>query len=86
MPREIPSTEIDAAVAELDAVRSEWLRRPEVTAVDVGYAVEGGRRLDELAIRVHVRRATPEVRESFPRRLGRFPVCFLEAEYGPQPP
>ena len=86
MTHEISQQDVEQATAELDRVRADWLRRPEVTAVDVGLAVEDKRRLDEVAIRVHVRRATPEVRESFPERLGKFRICFIEAEYGPQSP
>lgn len=86
MSEQIPREEIEKAIAELDRVRDEWLRRPEVTAVDVGLAVEDRRRLDEVAIRVHVREDTPALRASFPRRLGKFRVSFIEAEYGPQTP
>lgn len=86
MPDEIPRELIDEAVAELDRVREDWLQRPGVTAVDVGLAVEAGRRLDELAIRVHVRKDDPGVRAVFPERLGKFRVSFIEADYGPQPP
>lgn len=86
MTNEISQQDVQQATAELDRVRADWLRRPEVTAVDVGLAVEDNRRLDEVAIRVHVRRDTPEVRQRFPERLGKFRICFIEAEYGPQSP
>lgn len=86
MTEEIPRETVDEAIAELDRVRDAWLRHPEVTALDVGLAVEGRRRLDEVAIRVHVRKDDPNVRAAFPDRLGKFRVCFIEAEYGAQPP
>jgi hypothetical protein len=88
MPRKIPESELNAAVAELDKVRQNWLKRPGVTAVDVGYKIKEGKLTDELAIRVHVKRKLP--RETldehglFPEHLGRFSVDVIEADYGPQ--
>ena len=80
--------EVKAAKAALAKVRENWLRRPGVTAVDVGYRMKGGRMQDELAIRVHVKRKLlPEQlseEEIFPTSLGLFPVDIIEAEYGPQ--
>jgi hypothetical protein len=85
-----PSRErIAEAEAELRRVRDEWLRRPEVTAVDVGFRYQDGRRTDEIAVRVHVRsrdevdRLPPEQR--FPARLGTVPVEIIEATYGLEP-
>ena len=88
MPGEIPDSEVDAAMEEMRKVRKDWLRRPEVTAVDVGFKFKDGHMTDELAIRVHVKRklpreAIPEY-ELFPERVGPFPVDVIEAEYGPQ--
>jgi hypothetical protein len=86
MPNEIPQKEIDEAIAELDKVRAEWMSRPGVTALDVGYQFIGGKMTDRLAIRVHVRRKLPRealpAYEVFPEYLGRFPVDIIEAEYG----
>ena len=86
MPREIPTSEINAAINELDQVREEWLKRPGVTAVDVGFKIKDGALTDQLAIRVHVRRklppeALPE-HELFPEFLGSFSVDVIEATYG----
>jgi hypothetical protein len=82
-----PSREkIAEAEAELRKVRDDWLRRPEVTAVDVGFRYQDGRRTDEIAVRVHVRsrdeieRLPPEQR--FPAKLGAVPVDIIEATYG----
>ena len=82
-----PSREkIAEAEAELRKVRDDWLRRPEVTAVDVGFRYQDGRRTDEIAVRVHVRsrdeieRLPPEHR--FPSKLGAVPVDIIEATYG----
>lgn len=86
--REIPDSELDAALIEMNNVRKDWLRRPGVTAVDVGFKIKDGELTDELAIRVHVKRklpreAIPEY-ELFPEHVGSFSVDVLEAEYGPQ--
>lgn len=88
MPKEIPESELNAAIAELNKVRDQWLKRPGVTAVDVGYKIKDGKLTDELAIRVHVKRKLPpealSEHEKFPKKLGRFNVDVIEAEYGPQ--
>ena len=86
--REIPDSELDAALIDMNNVRNDWLRRPGVTAVDVGFKIKDGELTDELAIRVHVKRklpreAIPEY-ERFPEQVGAFSVDVIEAEYGPQ--
>jgi hypothetical protein len=82
--------EVASATKELAKVRKQWLRRPGVTAVDVGYKMVGGRLQDELAIRVHVKRKRPREElsedEVFPSHLGRFAVDVIEADYKPQSP
>lgn len=86
--KQFSEEEVRAAEAELDRVRDDWLRRPGVTAVDVGYRLSGERMLDELAVRVHVERKLPldalSPEDIFPVRLGEFPVDILEVEYAPQ--
>ena len=88
MPRQIPQSEIDAAMDELNKVRRSWLRRPGVTAVDVGYKITDDELTDELAIRVHVQRKLPpealSEHELLPERLGEFSVDVMEVQYGPQ--
>lgn len=88
VPRRIPPSEINAAIAELNRVRGDWLKRPGVTAVDVGLRFKDGQLTDELAIRVHVRRKLPrealDEHELLPEHLGQFVVDVIEAEYGPQ--
>lgn len=95
MPKRIPAKQVDAAIAELDKVRKQWLRRPGVTAVDVGYKIKDNELTDELAIRVHVKRKLPvEALEDYdkfstsdkPEKLGSFPLDVIEAEYGPSQP
>lgn len=92
MPKRISRNQIETAIAELDKVRKSWLRRPNVTAVDVGYKIRETEITDDLAIRVHVKRklpieALPE-HEVFsisekPNQLGSFSIDVIEAEYAP---
>ena len=74
------------AEAELMKVRGDWLKRPGVTAVDIGLRFEHGQMTNQIAVRVHVRRKrAPESlppEEIFPERLGRVPVDVIEASYG----
>jgi endonuclease G len=95
MPKKIARTKVEAAVAELDKVRRNWLKRPGVTAVDVGYKIKDVEMTDELAIRVHVRRKKPiealETHDVFstsgdPKKQGPFTIDVIEAEYGPERP
>jgi len=90
----IPTPElVDDAIAALDGVRREWLRRPGVTAVDVGYKISGDEITDDVALRVHVARKipVPELAKSevfneggtTPTEVGGFPVDVIEATYGP---
>jgi len=85
----ISPAEVEAMTKALDEVRKQWLKRPGVTAVDVGFKMKGGKPTDSYAIRVHVRRKLPAEalppHEIFPDRLGPYGVDVIEAEYGPQP-
>jgi endonuclease G len=95
MPKRIPVKQVDAAIVQLDKVRKQWLRRPGVTAVDVGYKISDNELTDQLSVRVHVKRKIPveaiEKHEIFstpeaPEKLGDFPIDVIEAEYGPSQP
>ncbi len=80
-------------MAALDQVRREWLRRPGVTAVDVGFKIKDREVTDTVAVRVHVGRKLPvaelDTSEVFnetgktPSKIGGFPVDVIEATYGP---
>lgn len=93
MPKSPTKKTVDEAIAALDSVRRQWLRRPGVTAVDVGFKIRGDAMTDEVAIRVHVARKIPVAElassEVFnetgktPAKLRGFPVDVIEAEYGP---
>ena len=93
MAKNVSSQEVEYAVAELNKVRKNWLRRPGVTAVDVGFKIKGDRITDQVAIRVHVKRKLNDMvvereGEGFtastrPKKQGDFPIDVIEAEYGP---
>jgi hypothetical protein len=93
MPKVPTKKVVEEAVAALDSVRREWLRRPGVTAVDVGFKIEGDKMTDSVAIRVHVARkiAVAELASSevfnetgkTPKKVKGFPVDVIEAKYGP---
>lgn len=85
-------SETDAAIAALDTVRKQWMRRPGVTAVDVGYKISNNELTDVLAVRVHVGRkravADLSAAEVFndtdnQQQVAGFPVDVIEATYGP---
>jgi hypothetical protein len=86
--RNVPEMDLNAAIGELNRVRKAWLKRPGVTAVDVGYKIKDGKMTDVVAVRVHVKRKLPvealSETERFPEQLGAVPVDVIEAEYGPQ--
>ncbi|GAB4269386.1 MAG: hypothetical protein Kow0080_12940 [Candidatus Promineifilaceae bacterium] len=72
----------------LDKVRKEWLKKPGVTAVDLGFKWQAGEMTRKLAIRVHVTQKkpiadlTPE--ELFPKEVDGVEVDIIEANYGIQ--
>jgi endonuclease G len=92
MAKRIAKDKIEAAVSELDKVRKEWLKRPNVTAVDVGYKIEGNKLTDDLVLRVHVKRKVPvEALQSYElftergdrRQQGAFGIDVIEGDYAP---
>ncbi len=72
----------------LALVRDEWLQRPGVTAVDLGFKWSDGQMTDQLAIRVHLVQKKPlsELSEAelFPRHVDGIAVDVIEAVYGIQ--
>ena len=93
MPKRPKNQEVDDAIEALDSVRRDWLRRPGVTAVDVGFKIKNEELTDTVALRVHVGRKIPasELAKSevfnetgkTPKKVGGFPVDVIEATYGP---
>ena len=80
--------EMARAQAVLASVQDEWLQRPGVTAVDLGFKWSQGQMTGELAIRVHVTEKRPlaELSEAdlFPCEIEGIPVDVIEATYGIQ--
>lgn len=80
----------DIAKAEriLKSVRDEWLDRPGVVAVDLGYKWVKGSMTGKLSIRVHVANKKPASRlskeELFPQEINGIEVDVIEAVYVPQ--
>ncbi len=86
MAGDVPPSEVADAERELDSARSELLRRPGVTGVDIG--LRRGGEAGGVAVRVYVERKLPPEavpkHELLPERLGRFPVEVVEASFGPE--
>lgn len=93
MVKKASSKQVDAAIAELNKVRSSWMRRPGTTAVDVGYKIQEGKITDQVALRVHVQRKLDDkvaeregilyTSTSKPKKQGGFAIDVIEAEYSP---
>jgi endonuclease G len=90
--KQVGEKKTQEAIEQLDTVRREWLRRPGVTGVDVGFKLSDGKLTDQVAIRVHVERKLPP--EALAKhdvfsisgkaeKIGAFPVDVIEATYGP---
>jgi hypothetical protein len=77
---------VDELIAIKQQVEAQYLGRPGVTGIDVGYKVVGGQRTDEVAIRVHVSRKTDDVPtdERVPANIDGAVTDVLERKYEPQ--
>ena len=80
--------ELDRAEAVLESVRKDWLKKPGVTGVDLGFKWKGGQMTDTLSIRVHVARKKLNIElnemELFPTEIQGIPVDVIEASYAAQ--
>lgn len=92
MAKTVSEKTAEAAIEQLDSVRGEWLRRPGVTGVDVGFKIRDDKLTKDVALRVHVARKLPiealDKREVFtesgsPEKVGGFPIDVIEASYAP---
>ena len=93
MPKAPSKKTVDSAIEKLNEVRREWMRRPGVTAVDVGFKISGKVMTDEVALRVHVERKKPvadlsssEVFNTSGKKNTKqagFPVDVIEGDYAP---
>ena len=82
----IREEELAAAEKVLNRVRDEWLQRPGVTGIDLGFKWSEGHMTQTLAIRVHVseKKLPKDLDPShlFPKELDGIPVDILQAKYG----
>jgi hypothetical protein len=80
--------EMERALTTLESVRDEWMQRPGVTAVDLGFKWSSGQMTHSLAIRVHVNkkkdRSELTEEELFPEQIDGLAVDIIEATYAPQ--
>jgi hypothetical protein len=72
-----------------EAVR-RFGHRPEVTGIDVGFKVKGGRERKQLAVRIHVREkfrpaSLLSKRERFPTTIRAVPVDVLQSNFRSSP-
>jgi len=85
---DITPEEIARAEAVLASIQDEWLQRPGVTAIDLGFKWTQGEMTGQLAIRVHVAQKKPAFQlsseELFPKEVEGIPVDVIEATYAPQ--
>lgn len=81
-------TDMDKAIEVFESVRDEWMKRPGVTAVDLGFKWSEGEMTNQLSIRVHVARKKNKDElsdeELFPKEVEGIPVDVIEATYAPQ--
>jgi len=74
--------QVEAAIAALDEVRNDWLKRTGVTGVDVGFLWKDGVMTDVVGIRVKVREVLEPENvpdgELFPQYHRDFRVQVLE--------
>ena len=77
---------VEELIAIKHQVEAQYLGRPGVTGIDVGYKVVGGQRTDEVAIRVHVSRKTDDVPadQRVPADIDGAVTDVLERNYEPQ--
>jgi hypothetical protein len=84
----VSPSDIVKAEKILNSVRDEWLQRPGVVAIDIGFKWIRGEMTSELAIRVHVVEKKPPSRltdeDIFPESIGGIEVDVIEASYVPQ--
>jgi hypothetical protein len=77
--------EMAQAESVLRQVRDSWLKRPGVTAVDLGFKWKEGELTGQVAIRVHVQEKKPAAElqpwEQFPSEVAGIPVDIIEATY-----
>jgi hypothetical protein len=68
-----------------DKLADQFLDHPDVSLIDIGYALERDERTEEVVLRIHVRerwmKAKPEERVTFPKQVDGVPVVVMLGEY-----
>jgi len=92
-PKTPKASTVEDAIAALDSVRRSWLRRPGVSAGDVGFKISGDELTDKVALRVHVERKRPVASlatedvfndpDGGTNEVNGFEVDVVEAAYSP---
>lgn len=79
---------LEKARTVLKRIQSDWMARPGVTAVDVGFKIRGGKLTEEIAIRIFVRKKRPPSalasEEMIPGAISGVRTDVIEAEFSLQ--
>jgi endonuclease G len=71
-----------------EEARRDYIKRGDVTGVDIGYKYVEGRRTDDIVVRIHVKEKKSEtaleVEEIFPKEINGIPVDVIQGVYGLQ--
>jgi hypothetical protein len=72
-------------IAAKEAVKGAWLGRSGVTGMDVGFKYVGGKRTEDVAVRLFVRKKLAKVAptERFPKKIGKHKTDVIEREFKP---
>lgn len=64
---------------------AKYAHRLDVTAIDIGFKIKGGRHTRQISVRIHVREKSKvghlTARERFPKTIDGIPVDVIEATY-----
>jgi hypothetical protein len=67
-----------------DVLTDRFIRHPDVTGVDIGYAPDRGQETEEMVLRIHVRErwinADPATRVAFPEQVEGISVVIVPGE------
>lgn len=67
-----------------DILESQYMKYPDVTHIDIGYAPDSGEGLETIALRIHVTehwmQAKPKDRVNFPATIDKFPIVIISAD------
>ena len=70
---------LEQATAVKERHEQDWIKRPGVTGVDVGYREEGGTPTKDVVIRVYV--SGPDKAAGFPGQVDGVPVQVIQRRF-----